>query len=333
MRTRREAASGSIAAPDIYPMGFIDKRGKFAAPTGMLADTLEEAMGFVDYYARRGFHGIKLYSSIDPAWVAPLAEHAHDLGLTVLGHIPSGMTAADAIRAGFDEVTHVNMILLNFLDGAAIDTRTPQRFVVPIREAGELDPWSAEVSDFIRLMRERGVAHDPTYSLFMQMFTNTPGEVSSLATPFIDHLPPTLARDMVSEVGFNDGLEAQGHAAAEVTRNLIRRLHDAGIRLLPGTDWGPAGFAVIRDMMFLADAGIPPAEVLQAATLGAAQHMGVDQQLGSVTKGKRAHLVLVPGDPLSDLGDLYNARYVIKDRALYRPSALLSEGGFRPFGD
>ncbi|MEM9388054.1 MAG: amidohydrolase family protein [Pseudomonadota bacterium] len=333
LRTRREAAHGRIAAPDIYPMGFIDRRGEFAAPTGMLAATLEEAIEFVDYYARRGFHGIKLYSSIDPAWVAPIAERAHSLDLTVLGHIPSGMTAADAIRAGFDEVTHVNMILLNFLNGAQIDTRTPQRFIVPTREAGELDPWSAEVSDFIQLMRTHGVAHDPTYSLFMQMFTNTPGEVSSLATPFIDHLPPTLARSMVSEPGFNEGIEVEGRATAQMTRALIRRLHDAGIRLLPGTDWGPAGFAVIRDMMYLAEAGIPPADVLRAATLGAAEHMGVDQQLGSVSKGKRAHLVLVPGDPLSDLSALYGARYVIKDQAIYRPADLLREAGFLPFGD
>ncbi|MEO0971805.1 MAG: amidohydrolase family protein [Pseudomonadota bacterium] len=331
IRTRREAAAGVIAAPDIYPMGFIDRRGPFAAPTGMLADSLEEAIEFVNYYAARGFHGIKLYSSIDPAWVAPIADHAHGVGLTVLGHIPSGMTAEQAIRAGFDEVTHVNMILLNFLDGASIDTRTPQRFVVPTREGGDLDPWSAEVSAFVELMRSRGVAHDPTFSLFMQMFTNTPGEVSSLATPFIDHLPPTLARGMVSEPGFNEGLEAQGRATAEVTKAIIRRLHDAGVRLLPGTDWGPAGFAVIRDMMYLAEAGIPEADVLRAATLGAAQHMGVDQQLGSVTKGKRAHLVLVPGDPLEDLSALYRARYVIKGTALYEPSALLREAGFSPF--
>ncbi|MEO0423551.1 MAG: amidohydrolase family protein [Pseudomonadota bacterium] len=333
MRARREAAQGKIAAPDVYPMGFIDRRGEFAAPTGMLAANLEEAIGFVDFYAQRGFHGIKLYSSIDPEWVAPIADHAHGLGLTVLGHIPSGMTAADAIRAGFDEVTHVNMILLNFLNGAEIDTRTPQRFIVPTREAGKLDPWSAEISEFIQLMRTHGVAHDPTYSLFMQMFANTPGEVSTLATPFIDHLPPTLARGMISEPGFNEGIEQEGQATAQLTRALIRRLHDAGIRLLPGTDWGPAGFAVIRDMMYLAEAGIPTADVLRAATLGAAEHMGVEQQLGSVTKGKRAHLVLVAGDPLSDLSALYGAQYVIKDKAIYRPADLLREAGFLPFGE
>jgi hypothetical protein len=156
MRTRRDAASGAIAAPDVYAMGFIDRRGEFAAPTGMLADTLDEALGFVDWYAQRGFQGIKLYSSIDPQWVAPIAAHAHELGLSVLGHIPSGMTAAQAIDAGFDEITHVNMILLNFLGAETIDTRTPQRFIVPIRDGGGLDVWSEEMSAFIRQMQANG---------------------------------------------------------------------------------------------------------------------------------------------------------------------------------
>jgi hypothetical protein len=156
MRTRRDAASGAIAAPDVYAMGFIDRRGEFAAPTGMLADTLDEALGFVDWYAQRGFQGIKLYSSIDPQWVAPIAAHAHELGLSVLGHIPSGMTAAQAIDAGFDEITHVNMILLNFLGAETIDTRTPQRFIVSIRDGGGLDVWSEEMSAFIRQMQANG---------------------------------------------------------------------------------------------------------------------------------------------------------------------------------
>ncbi len=331
LRIRRIIDDGTIAGPDLHLMGFIDQRSEYSAPTGNLAETLEDALKFVDWYAQRGFRGIKLYSSINPDWVAPIAEHAHARGMTVLGHIPSSMTAEQAIRAGYDEITHINMLFLNFMNAEEIDTRTPQRFIVPIREGGNLDLDSDEVAAFITLMKDRNIAHDPTYTIFRSMFVSVPGDVSLEAKRYYENLPEAARQGMIEKEGFNKGLEAEGRETAEVARALIRTLHENGIRLLPGTDAAYPGFVLLRELELYADAGIPENEVLQLATIESARHMGLDQSLGSITPSKRAHLILVDGDPTRRITDLLKVDLVIKDTAIYKPAEIHEIFGIAPF--
>jgi hypothetical protein len=76
-----------------------------------------------------GINQIKLYSSIKPEWVQPLATRAHQYNMVVSGHIPAFMTASQAIMQGYDEIQHTNMLFLNFY-GDSLDTRNMTRFSV-----------------------------------------------------------------------------------------------------------------------------------------------------------------------------------------------------------
>lgn len=162
MNVTDQYESGKVIGTHVYRAGFIDKDSPFAAKSGKVVNTLEEAIAAVDWYADRGYHHIKLYSSIEPAWVKPIAEHTHRRGLRLSGHIPAFMTAAEAIEAGYDEIQHLNMVFLNFL-GKNIDTRT--RFTIPGLKGGELDINSKEVDDFIALLKRKKAAIDPTVVL------------------------------------------------------------------------------------------------------------------------------------------------------------------------
>jgi len=127
---RDEIKRNEVLGPDIsYVSGFIDQAGPYQGPTGAIVNNLQEGIAAVDDYAKRGYGQIKLYSSIDPKWVKPLADEAHAKGMRVAGHIPSFMTAASAVKDGYNEITHMNMVMLNFM-GDTIDTRTPKRFSV-----------------------------------------------------------------------------------------------------------------------------------------------------------------------------------------------------------
>lgn len=328
---RQDIAKGEIAAPNIHPMGFIDKKSEFAAPTGQLAETLEEAISHVDYYAQRGFHGIKLYSSIEPDWVAPIVRHAHALGLKVLGHIPSGMSAEDAVNAGFDEITHINMVFLNFLGARDIDTRTPKRFTEVGERAGDVDLQSNSVQQFADLMVNKQVALDPTLSIFQNMFHNQPGEMSIVFRDIAEHIPALTKRDLMNSTGFNAGHEAAYDSAGDATLKMVKLLHDKGVRLLPGTDNALPGMTLIRELQFYVEAGIPAADVLRLATLESARHMGLDQQYGRIAPNMKAHLIIVDGNPLENIADLHRVQIVIKDNQMFRPADILSRQGFKPF--
>jgi imidazolonepropionase-like amidohydrolase len=320
-----------VAGPDVYALGFVDKRGEFSAPTGRLADTLDEAMSFVDFYAQRGYHGIKLYSSIEPEWVRPIADYAHSRDLVVKGHVPAFMNAEQAINAGYDEITHINMILLNFLGAETLDTRTPTRFKVPGEMAGDIDLESDEVREFIALMKKNNIAHDPTLAIFIDMFRNEPGKISPVFRDIADHLPANTRRHAIAAASYNDGQEEIYARSAERTLQLLRMLHESGIRILPGTDNMLPGFTLIRELIYYTEAGIPANEVLQLATIESARHLSQDQRLGSISVGKEAQMFLVDGNPVDDISDLYKVRHVIKGRQLYFAPDILKAQGFVPF--
>jgi imidazolonepropionase-like amidohydrolase len=96
-----------------------------------------------------------------------------------------------------------------------------------------------------------------------------------------------------------------------------------------GTD-ALAGFSLLRELELHVQAGIPAAEVLRAATLGAAQIMKRDRELGVIAPGRLADLAIVNGDPLRDISDIRRVETTIKDGVIYRSAELDQELGIAP---
>ena len=327
----RRVREGVLAGPDIVPMGFIDRQGAFAAPVGRLAGSLEEALAHIDFYARRGYRGIKIYSAIEPGWIEPMAAAARARDLPVMGHIPAFFAARDAILAGFSEITHVNQLLLAFLGGETLDTRGPERFLVPGLRTRDLDIEGEDVEAFLALMKEHDVAHDTTLAVILELFRNRPGELSPIFREVADHLPAAVRRKLVMSEGYNQGNEEVFDRSADVVLDLMRKLHEEGIPLLPGTDNLLPGMTLVRELIDYTEAGIPAAEALQLATIVPARRLGLEQRIGSIEVGKEARLFIVDGNPLEDITALYRVQQVIKGRQLFHAPELLRAQGITPF--
>ncbi len=94
-----------------------------------------------------------------------------------------------------------------------------------------------------------------------------------------------------------------------------------GVRIAFGTDMGvgPHGDNA-REFGYMVEAGIPAAYALQAATIHAAEVLGVDDQ-GVVEPGKRADIIAMPGDPVADIANTTKVDFVMKDGVVYREPA------------
>jgi cytosine/adenosine deaminase-related metal-dependent hydrolase len=322
---------GEAIGPRVYRAGFIDAKGPFAAPTGNLAGSLDEALAFIDQLDRQGYSHIKIYSSIHPDWVEPMAAEMRRRGITLSGHVPSGMSAAEAVRAGFAEIQHINMLFLNFLAGPGDDTRTPLRFTLMAEKAADLDLHSPEVTGFIDLLGERGTVVDPTVAIFDSMLRHRPGQLDPSFAMIADHLPPDVRRSMLSGGLRIDDENADRYvASADAMLRLIARLHAAGVPLVAGTD-NLAGFTLHRELELYARAGIPSADVLRIATIGAARVMGADGSMGRIAQGYVADLIAVDGDPLEDISALRRVALTLTGQRLYQPAALHRALGIEPF--
>jgi amidohydrolase family protein len=326
---RRRWDAGEALGPRVLMAGFMDGPGPFAGPTKVLVDTEEKALAAVDNYARLGYVQIKLYSSLDPKLVPAIAQRTHQLGLRLSGHIPNGMTAEQAVRAGFDEIQHVNFLFLNFLP-PEIDTRTPARFTEVAQHAAELDLNSARVRSFIALLKARGTVSDPTLVAFEGLFTGRPDQLDPSLAPVADRFPAQVRRAVFGG-GLNPPVEKvqRYRDSFRALQNLVRTLHDAGVTIVAGTDALP-GFTLHRELELYVDAGIPAPEVLRIATLGAARVMKRDGELGALAAGKLADMILVDGDPAKNISDVRRVVLTVKDGATYDPAKLYEAIGVKP---
>jgi cytosine/adenosine deaminase-related metal-dependent hydrolase len=322
--------SGALLGPRILAAGFMDGPGPFAGPTKVLVSTRDAARAAVETYANLGYEQIKVYSSLDPALFSTVVRTAHQRGLRVSGHVPFGMTAEQMVRAGADELQHANFLFLNFLGDSAIDTRTPARFTSVARLAATLDLKSERVVRFIALLKERDVVVDPTLNVFEQMFTARAGTLDEGSLPVAARMPPIARRAFLAGgLPVTPALEPVYRTSFIAMERMVRRLHDAGVRLVAGTD-ASAGFSLHRELELYSEAGIPNTEILYIATLGAARVMKHDADWGSVEVGKLADLVLVDGDPSQRMRDIRRAELVMKGGVLYVPDSLYAAVGVKP---
>ncbi|HKI05521.1 MAG TPA: amidohydrolase family protein [Thermoanaerobaculia bacterium] len=326
---RRQWDSGEAIGPRVLMAGFMDGPGPYAGPTKVLVDTEEKGLAAVDNYAKLGYVQIKLYSSLDPKLVPAIVKRAHEHGLRVSGHIPNGMTAEQAVRAGFDEIQHANFLILNFLS-PEIDTRTPARFSEVAKQAAGLDLQSDRVKSFIALLKERGTVSDPTLVAFEGNFTARKGEIDPSLAAVADRFPPQVRRTLFSG-GLNPPADQvqRYRDSYRAMQNIVRELHKAGVTIVAGTD-ALAGFAYHRELELYVDAGIPAPDVLRIATLDAARVMKRDKELGTVAPGKLADLILVDGDPAARIQDIRRVVLTVKDGVIYDPAALYGAVGVGP---
>ncbi|HEY0476925.1 MAG TPA: amidohydrolase family protein, partial [Kofleriaceae bacterium] len=311
--------AGTEIGPHVLRAGLIDGPGPFAAPTGVLAGSPEEATAAVQKYADAGYVQIKVYSSVQPALVPVIARAAHDRGLRVSGHIPTGMNAAEAVEAGYDEIQHVNFLFLRFLAGPQDDTRTPLRFTRVAERAADLDLAGAEVQKFLDLLVAHHTVLDPTLATFHAMFASDPSDPDPILVPYEKQLPAQVVRGAHGGgLPAPDGQRAKFRASYAALLRMIKLAWDRKIRIVAGTD-AIAGLSLPHELELYVQAGIPPADVLSLATLGAARVMGKDREAGSIAVGKRADLVLIDGDPTRDISSVRNTTAVVCRGVVYDP--------------
>ena len=326
---RQRFDDATLVGDRVLMAGFIDGPGPLAAPIKVLASTPNEMRAAIGNYAAHGYPQIKLYSSLDPKLLPVAIAEAHRLGMRVSGHVPAGMTMRQAVEAGYDEVQHLNFAMLNFM-GPDINLKSNgiARFTAVAENGYKLDLASPAVQDFIALLQSRKTVLDPTVSIFENHYRGKPGAPVPNLAPAIDWLPPVVRRGAYGGgLAENDQERVRNEASFTHMLQLLKRLHDAGIPIVPGTD-DLAGFTYARELELHVAAGIPPVDVLYSATLGSATVMGKQAELGSIEPGKLADLILIDGDPTKEISDVRNTVLVVKDGLIFHPDRLLDEVGF-----
>ncbi|HLR86520.1 MAG TPA: amidohydrolase family protein [Wenzhouxiangella sp.] len=327
----KQQRQGRAVGPRIDRSGFIEGRSEHSARLGIVADSLEEALEAVDWYAERGYSRIKLYSSVKPQWIGPIGERTRQRGLQLTGHVPAFVRPEEAVRHGYNDIAHINQLVLGWLLDESDDSRTTLRLTA-MQNTRDIDIDSEQVKRTVDLMKSRDVALDTTLVILERLMTSRAGETPPGDRDYLDHMPIGYQRYRKRTfVPLSNEREDQAYLDSfDKLLEITALLHEQGIQLLPGTD-DTSGFTVHRELELYTLAGIPAPEALYLGTLGAAEYLGLDETYGSITAGKRADLVLLESSPAVDIAAIKRPRMVISDGVIFFPPEIHQVLGIRPF--
>lgn len=256
---------------------------------------------------------VKLYDGSMPAevFLASVRE-AEDRDMTISGHMPLGVDFLEAIEAGLDATEHLYYVY----KGTASNREEISRRVLD----GDLGFWDSfwamlgnrdadREAEVFAAMVAAGTAVVPTLHI---------GEILS-NVELVDHSDDALLPRIpqaIQETYAGRVQSARRGSEESRTNNrqlrvemigLFARMHDAGVTVLAGSDAGPfnsytyPGEALHAELEAMVEAGLTPAEALQAATVAPAAFMNVDAEVGRIAPGFRADLVLLDANPLDDI--------------------------------
>ena len=322
-------ASGELLMGEPFIQAIVDKKDPLAAQGSITVSSEAETIAAVRKIKAAGLWGVKFYTSMVPAWIKPGATEAHKLGLHVSGHVPATMRPIEAVRAGYDEITHLNFIMMQMMPKEVVDkANTAARFEGPAKYAKDVDLSSAEVKAFVAELKQRGTIIDPTLVIFEGSFLAEGGTPMPAYAPYMGIISPVL--DRVFRAGGYPLVE--GYTRADYAKSyakmmgLVTVLHKAGVTIVAGTDG--SGIELVRELELYQQAGFTPAEALQSATIVPARMVGADQRTGSIAVGKEADMVLVDGDVSKDLGALRRVVTVVSDGFVMDGDALRKAAGY-----
>ena len=150
-------------------------------------------------------------------------------------------------------------------------------------------------------------------------------EALQLMKQFGTYLVPTI----IAGKSTADSAKIQGYYTPIVTPKALAtgpliqaafgRAYKAGVKIAFGTDAGVFAHGKNwREFVYMTEAGMPILECIKAATVNAADLLGVSATLGTIEKGKLADIIAVDGDPTKDVNAMGKVKFVMKDGVVYK---------------
>lgn len=238
--------------------------------------------------AGSGATALKLYIEMEPALVAAITREAHKQGLKVWAHpavFPS--RPLEVVEAGVDGISHTCGVAWQDADFDPRRFARISRSKRPVLDPAKVTPDSPEMTALFEAMVARGTFFDATFSMY--------------------------PRVKVSPFG----------CAADVMAAIARRAKHAGVRFLTGTDWHAppdAPYPSLHDeiVALVEHQILSPLEAITAATRNGALALGIAEDTGTVTIGKRADLLILDADPAAEIRAISRVHATIKGGRVYR---------------
>lgn len=277
---------------------------------GNTVPTPNEARKLVTQYQRDGYDFLKIHPGIPLDAFDEMAKTAREVGITFSGHVPQPVGIRHALDAQYASIDHLD----GYLSGLATQ-----------EEWAELDdnigffgyrtvPYAdaSEIAVLAQKTKENGVWIVPTQSLFTRWFS--PDDPAAMANEAEMKYMAARTRyqwrqSKQNAIGNEEYKKEQWEKMIDLRQQLLRALHEAEVPLLLGSDapqvFNVPGFSLEHEMNAMKDAGLSNEVILMSGTANPARFFHQEGQFGTLQVGAAADLLLLSGNPLSDLSQTW----------------------------
>lgn len=305
---------------------------------GVGAASPEEAEALVDAFVEAGVDFIKSYEMLTPESFAAVLARAKRYGKQVTGHVPLSMDVTEASNLGLRSMEHMRNLEMSCSSDfdSLKNARQEMLTAKPDQQGGDLrssihsaqryhsiQTQDSERRDFVlSVLAKNNTWQVPTLTI-VGAWENRVFDRESWKANF--RFLPKLVRkrwienaDSISQIPST----AENIAFANWAYDMVKRIDDAGIGIMAGTDtpifFLTPGFSLHEELRLLVKSGLSTIKALEAATLNPSKYFDLDNELGVIDKGMIADLVLLNANPLDDITNTKKINAVMKSGKLYK---------------
>ena len=276
-------ARGELLGPRLWVPG--------PALTGNSAPTPEVGRRLVEEQQAAGFDHLKIHEGLSRDTYDTIVATARRVGLRFGGHVPDAVGVYHALESGQVSIEHLDNYV-EMIGGP--DSASDAKLRAVIDATCKARAWTV-----------------PTLALW-ETFMGSDAIEQLAARPEVRYVPQAWRNNwmqQLSQMRQGNPLSAeQRQKTLALRRRILKALQTAGCPVAFGTDspqlYSVPGFSIHREMQSMAAAGLTPQQILLSGTRSAARYFGAEQEFGSVAVGQRADLILLNGNPLSDLANV-----------------------------
>ena len=300
--------------------------------------TPAEARATVTYFAAEGPDILKVGDQFEPDAFRALAGEATARGMKFGGHIPPMLSVAEVAAMGMISIEHARDLPLDCSTfgaeyrGAILAKirgeaeNWPDRRAMPGKARDTFDQATCDAQ--IAAMRDNGTYYVPT--LLTREMDYRAGEAAYRDDPRLAYIPAMQAGHWNGDLDRTASMPAELVADLgdffRLTQRTTGMAHKAGVKIMTGTDANDTmvfpGFSLHDELRHLVGSGLSEMDVLRASSTVPAEYLGRSAELGGVSVGKLADLVLLRADPLADIGNTTQIEAVFVNGRLYDRAAL-----------
>ncbi len=289
---RERVAKGEVIGPMIYTSG--------PSFNGNSAKTPAAAVEMVVAQKQAGYDLLKIHPGVPRDAFDAMAAKADELKIPFAGHVPEAVGLMRALEAKYRSIDHLD----GYVEAMVPNPAGSQTFGVNL--AAQAD--ESRIPALVKATVAAGTWQVPTEILLVN-WLNDENPESMAKWPEMKYVAPeTLAKWVAQKQGFSAKFpQADRQKLLALRRKLIKALHDGGVPFALGSDapqtWNVPGFSAHRELGAIVAAGLTPYEALRSGTANVGTYFGTAATTGTVAAGKRADLVLLDANPLTDIGN------------------------------